>query len=88
MGKMGFIYVPAGYVSGSSLSATDTWYANSTLAGLGITPGTYTWTWGSGAHADSLTINAGSAPVPEPGTAVPLAAGCLGFALLRRRVRA
>ena len=35
-------------------SSTDIFY-NTTIAGLGITPGTYTWTWGSGAY-QSFTI--------------------------------
>ena len=43
--------------------ASDT-YDNTTIAALGLTPGTYTWTWGTGPHADSFTINI--AGVPEP----------------------
>jgi hypothetical protein len=45
-GGGGLILVPDGYVSGTSLgTSTDTW-DNTTIAALGVTPGTYTWTWG------------------------------------------
>lgn len=85
------IVVPDGYVSGTSLSATDT-YSGQTFASLGLTPGTYTYTWGTGADADSLTVQIGS-PTPEPST---LVGGTLGIALAlgcawrrqRRRVAA
>ena len=77
------LVVPAGYVSGTALSDTDT-YTGQTFASLGITPGTYTYTWGTGTTADSLTINAS---VPEPGTWALLAVGtgALALAALRRR---
>jgi hypothetical protein len=48
--------VQAGYVSGSSLSATTTWN-NQTLATMGLTGGTYTFSWGAGVNADSLVVN-------------------------------
>jgi hypothetical protein len=63
------LIVPHGYVSGTALNATDT-YAGQTFSSLGLTPGTYTWTWGTGAHADSLTVNVGTASVPEPSSLV------------------
>ena len=52
------LYVPSGYVSNTTISGTST-YANTTIAGAGLTPGVYTWSWGSGANASSLvmTIN-------------------------------
>lgn len=50
-----FLFVPAGYVSGTPLSNTMT-FNNATFASLGFTPGTYIYTWGTGATADSLTI--------------------------------
>lgn len=59
--------VPAGYISGSALSSTDT-YSGQTFATLGVTPGTYTWTWGTGADADSFTIRA----VPDSGSTLGL----------------
>jgi hypothetical protein len=52
------VIVPAAYVSGTPLSGSATWNAT-TFAGLGLTPGTYTWTWGAGATADSLTVQIG-----------------------------
>lgn len=59
---LGAIYLPTGYVSGSSLTSSATWN-NQTIAGMGMTPGTYTWTWGSGGTADSFTlIIQGAAP--------------------------
>jgi hypothetical protein len=84
-----FIGLPGGYVSGSSLSATDTW-ANQTFATLGLTPGTYTWSWGSGATADTLVVQVGSASVPEPSGLVlsGLALLSLGvFGFTRHRLR-
>jgi len=58
------VLVPAGYVSGQSLSGTGT-YSSTTIAALGMTPGTYTWTWGSGGNADSLVLTI-TAPTPSP----------------------
>jgi hypothetical protein len=60
------IYVPNTYASGTSFTTNATWNAT-TLAGLGATPGTYTWTWGSGANADSYTLIIGS---PTPPAAI------------------
>jgi hypothetical protein len=54
-----YIYVYQGYVSGSPLSSSST-FTGSTIASLGLTPGTYTWTWGSGGNADSFTLIIGS----------------------------
>jgi hypothetical protein len=71
---LGDIFVPAGYVSGSPLSGSIT-FDNTTIAGMRMTPGTYTWTWGPGADADSLTVNIAS--VPEPSSLVMAAAALL-----------
>lgn len=49
------VLVPVGYVSGQSLSGTGT-YSSTTIAALGMTPGTYTWTWGTGGNADSFVL--------------------------------
>ena len=49
------LYVPSGYVSNTAISGTST-YANTTIAGAGLTSGTYTWSWGSGANASSLVM--------------------------------
>jgi hypothetical protein len=84
------IYAPQGYVSGSSLMADDT-FSFTTLAALGLTPGTYTYTWGTDAHADSLVLNIGSpSAVPEPSSlAMCGLAGLIGASYAwRRRQRA
>lgn len=70
------LYIPTSYVSGNSFSSSSTWDATS-LADLGLTPGTYVWSWGSGANADSFTINV----VPEPASFALLAPGLLGLGL-------
>ena len=49
------LYVPTGYTSNTTISGTST-YANQTIAGMGLTPGTYTWSWGSGGSASSLVM--------------------------------
>jgi hypothetical protein len=72
------VVVPLGYVSGTPLSATDTW-SNATISSLGLNPGTYTWTWGDGPHADSLTVQIGAAAVPEPSTAIVAVVGAGAF---------
>ena len=59
--------VPAGYVSGTSLSGIST-FTNNSFAQLGLVPGSYTWTWGSGINADSLTIKVVDAPTPIQAT--------------------
>ena len=81
------LIVPHNYVSGTTLNGSGT-YVGSTLASLGATPGTYLYTWGTGANADSLTLQIGTAAVPEPsslalcGIAGTLA---LGYSRVRRR---
>jgi len=75
------IAVPLGYVSGSPLSASDT-FSNTTIAGLGITPGTYIWTWGSGPTADFFEITT----TPEPTSVVLVGSAMLGLLALRRRI--
>jgi len=71
------------YTSGSALSNTAMW-DDTTLSGLGVTPGVYTWTWDSG--ADSITLDA-SVAVPEPsqyGLGIVLAlAGLIAFRRFR-----
>ncbi len=82
--KLGQLYVPASYVSGSLVTSTST-YNSTTLAALGAVNGTYTYTWGSGVHADSLVINVAT---PESSSAPLTLAGLGGIALLmwkRRR---
>lgn len=74
------IDVPQGYVSGTSLSSSAT-FDNATLAGLGVTPGTYTWTWDSGAN--SFVLHVVGTVVPEPDSLVLLETGVALLAALR-----
>jgi PEP-CTERM motif len=76
------LYAPAGYVSGTSLSATDTW-SDSTISGIGLTDGTYVYTWGSGNHAGTLTVNVGA--VPEPSTWAMMILGFAAVGMVYRR---
>jgi len=82
----GVIGVPNGYVSGTAMASSNT-YVGQSLASVGIAPNTYVWSWGSQGNgtADTLTlqITAGQ-DVPEPATALLLAAP-LGTLLMRRR---
>jgi hypothetical protein len=58
------VNVPAGYVSGTALSDSAT-YSGTTLADLGVTPGTYVWTWGTTAN-QNFTLEILPAPPPPP----------------------
>lgn len=49
------VLVPEGYISGTVISGSAT-YNGQTIAGMGLTSGTYLWSWGSGGGAGSLTI--------------------------------
>lgn len=53
------LYVPAGYTSNTTISGSST-YANNTISGMGLTPGTYTWSWGSGGTASTLVMTISS----------------------------
>ncbi len=82
-----YLIAPFNYTSGTALSGSATW-DNTTITGLGLTPGTYTWTWGSGATADSFEVVI-PASTPEPDSMIPagLAVGLFGFgAWIRRRL--
>ena len=89
-GLGGDLYTPPGYISGTFLSSTDTW-SNTTLAALGLIPGTYVYTWNSGVTTagvstssldDSVTVNIGT---PEPASICLLGAGLLALGLRRLR---
>ena len=83
-GTMSEIYVPSGYVSGTSLSATST-YQSSSFASLGLTEGQYIYSWGAGANSDSLTVNIGSAAIPEPSSLLLFGFGVMALNSSRRR---
>ena len=78
--------VYSGYVSGTAISGSLTW-DGTTLSGLGLTPGAYTYNWGSGVTADSIVVNVGVAPVPEPASLglMSLVGLALMLLLLNRR---
>jgi PEP-CTERM motif-containing protein len=76
--------VPFNYVSGTPIAPDSATWNNTTLAGLGLTPGTYVYSWGTGLTADTLTLNVGAA-TPEPASLALVALGGLGLALVRRR---
>jgi hypothetical protein len=74
-GAYHLIAVPWLYVSGTSLSGTDT-YDNQTLSSLGLTPGTHTYTFAD----NNITVQISSAAaVPEPSTAVVAVFGAVAF---------
>ena len=76
--------VPANYISGDMLSASNT-YGDSTLSGLGLTPGIYVYTWGLGGDADSLTVQIGAVPEPSTWAMMILGFAGVGFIVYRRR---
>ncbi len=75
----GWLWVPAGYVSGAELGASSSMYNTETFASLGITPGTYVSTWAG----DSITLNVQAVPIPAAAWLFGSALGLLGW--IRRR---
>jgi hypothetical protein len=49
------LYVPSGYTSNTTISGSST-YVNNTIAGMGLTPGIYTWSWGTGGNTSTLVM--------------------------------
>lgn len=87
-GSQNEISVADGYLSGTPVGLSTGTFNNSTIASLGLTPGTYIWSWGSGSSADTFTVHIGSAAVPEPSTWAMMLAGFAGAGVaLRRRNR-
>jgi hypothetical protein len=77
----GFISLPIDFISGSSLTGSNT-FTGASFTSLGVTPGTYVWSWA----ADSITLNISASAVPEPSTYAALAGlAIFGFVVLRRR---
>jgi PEP-CTERM motif len=80
-GNSGDLEMPNGYTSGSSIIDSATWN-NTTIDGLGMTSGTYTWMWGSGPTADSVEL----VVVPEPSSFILLGVvAAFGFIAYRWR---
>jgi hypothetical protein len=49
------VLVPQGYTSGTVISGSMT-YNSETIAGMGLTPGTYTWSWGTGGNTSTIVM--------------------------------
>ena len=50
------LLVPSGYTSNTIISGTSL-YTSNTIAGMGLSGGTYTWSWGSGGNTSTLVMN-------------------------------
>lgn len=49
------LIVPSGYASGSFISGSTT-YSNTTISGMGLNSGTYTWSWGTGGNVSTMVM--------------------------------
>jgi hypothetical protein len=81
-----FVVLPVGYISETPL-ADSAVFDNTTIAGLGLTPGVYVYTFGSGLTADSLTVDISSTPVPEASPIAALTIPLFVGLLVRRKRR-
>jgi hypothetical protein len=81
------LILPEGYLSGTSLTATG-FYDNTTIAALGLTPGTYVYSWNPGPSDGSFIVQIGDA-MPEPASLPLIATGLAALAALScgRRAR-
>jgi hypothetical protein len=77
------IVLPQGYISGTSLSGTSTFF-NLSFADMGLSVGTSTYSWGSGDTADSLRVQVGPDEVPAP---LGFAGAGAAFSCVRRLKR-
>jgi hypothetical protein len=82
-GNTNDLFLPVNYESGTFLSTSTNTWNNKTIAGLGLTPGTYTWTWGKGSTSDTFVVTI----VPEPASLVMLTLGLTAVAGLAWRHR-
>jgi len=82
-GDIAQLWLPGGFAGGSLPSGSMTWN-NQTLAGLGLTEGSYAWTWGSEADDQQFIVNVGnvgSSAIPESSSLA--LSGCgMGFLAL------
>jgi hypothetical protein len=78
------LLVPGDYFAGDAFTVSATW-DNTTISGLGLTPGDYTWTWGSGPNADSLEVIVPGGAVPEPSSVILLLTTLLAAAFVTRK---
>ena len=78
------LVLPLLYGSGDPLNGTSR-FDSTTLSGLGLNPGVFTWSWGMGQNADSLELRIEPVPVPAP---LPLAGVPIAWKLAKRMRRA
>ena len=83
-GSRGYLDVPGGFVSGGSISSSTT-FANTTISGLSLNPGTYVYTWGQGDFADSVTVKIGAVPEPSAWAMMILGLVGIGFMAYRKK---
>ncbi|MCU6456115.1 PEPxxWA-CTERM sorting domain-containing protein [Sphingomonas sp. A2-49] len=76
------VFVPTGYVSGSSLAGTAL-FAGRTFATLGLTAGSYVFR----SAADTVTINIGAVPETASWIMMILGIGAIGYAMRRSNAR-
>jgi hypothetical protein len=86
-----FIYVPTGYISGTDLGISTAMFAGSTLASLGLNPGTYSYSispTSGGRSLDTFTVNILGVPEPATWATMLLGFAAIGGSMRFRRRRA